>query len=81
MQILSLIWGILAFVCMLIAFIPFLGWMNWLVIPFSAVGLIISIVSIFITKRLKGLAIAGTVMCGLAVVLAVLRLIMGKGVI
>ena len=34
----SLIIGIVALICAAIAFIPFLGWANWLIIPLAVVG-------------------------------------------
>ena len=34
----SLIIGIIALICAAIAFIPFLGWANWLIIPLAVVG-------------------------------------------
>ena len=45
MQILSLVWGILAILGLGVAFVPCLGSLNWLNIPFAVVGLIISIVA------------------------------------
>ena len=42
MQILSLVWGILAILGLGIAFVPCLGSLNWLNIPFAVVGAIIS---------------------------------------
>lgn len=82
MQVLSLVWGILAFIGLVIAFFPCLGSLNWLNIPFSVIGLIISIIAL--TKSPpdnKTLAIIGTVLCGLAVVAGTVRLIMGAGVV
>ncbi|MBM3892308.1 MAG: hypothetical protein FJ388_24600 [Verrucomicrobia bacterium] len=82
MQVLSLIWGILAIVGMLIAFLPCLGSLNWLNIPFSVIGLIISIIALVTTKEgKKGSSIAGLVLCGIAVVFGLLRLILGGGVV
>ena len=79
MQVLSLIWGILAVIAMVIAFLPFLGWLNWLVVPFSAIGLIVSIVATAIAKRERGLAIAGIVCCSVAILLGSIRLTLGGG--
>ena len=45
MQMLSLVWGMLSMVGLGIAFLPCLGSLNWLNIPFAIVGLIISIVA------------------------------------
>ena len=38
MGLISIVWGIFALVWMLLAFIPLLGWANWLMIPFAACG-------------------------------------------
>ena len=42
MQVLSLLWGILAIVGMVVGFFPCLGSLNWLNIPFAGVGIIVS---------------------------------------
>lgn len=34
----SLIIGIVALVCVAVAFIPLLGWLNWLIIPLAVIG-------------------------------------------
>jgi hypothetical protein len=34
----SLIIGIVALVCAAVAFIPLLGWLNWLIIPLAVIG-------------------------------------------
>jgi hypothetical protein len=80
MQILSLVWGILAILGLGIAFIPCLGSLNWLNIPFAVVGAIISY-----TARSQpgsqGAATAGLVMNVVAIVLGVLRLMLGGGIL
>jgi len=82
MQALSLVWGILAIVGMFVAAFPCLGSLNWLNIPFSFVGLIISVITVVTTKEQnKGKAIAGIVLCGIAVLLGGLRLILGGGIL
>src|SRR5262249_22255616 len=43
MQVLSLIWGLLALLGMFIGIIPCLGALNWLNIPFAVAGLIVSL--------------------------------------
>ncbi|HMS65174.1 MAG TPA: hypothetical protein PKD83_07970 [Ignavibacteria bacterium] len=83
MQIISLIWGILAVIGMLIGFIPCLGAYNWINIPFAAVGLIISIIAAINADPLdsKSSATAGIVMCGFAVVFGIIRLMLGGGLL
>lgn len=82
MQVLSLVWGILAILGMLVAFFPCVGWMNWFNIPFSGVGLIIGIIALAqAPPEKKGMAVAGTVLCAIAVVLGAIRLILGGGIV
>ena len=79
---LSLVWGILAIVGMIVGFFPCLGSLNWLNIPFSVIGLIISIVSVVTSKEAKkGGGIAGIVLCAVAVLFGFIRLIAGGGVL
>ena len=79
MQILSLIWGILAICGMFIATIPLLGWLNWANIPFAIIGLIISIIAVTTAKRGRGMGIAGLVLCCIAIVWGAIRLKVGLG--
>lgn len=82
MSILALIWGILAILGLMVAFIPCLGSLNWLNIPFSGVGLIIGILAV--SKEppgQKGMATVGIVLCGLGVALGVVRLLLGGGIL
>ncbi len=82
MQVLSLVWGILAFLGMFIGFIPCLGSLNWINIPFSGVGLVVSIITLVTTKdQKKGLVIAGLVLCAIAAAFGTIRLILGAGVV
>jgi hypothetical protein len=82
MQVLSLVWGILSIFGMLIAFFPCLGSLNWLNIPFSVIGLVVSIISLTTTKETsKGMSIAGVVLCAVAVIFGGIRLIAGAGVL
>jgi hypothetical protein len=67
MQILSLVWGILALSGMFVAFFPCLGSLNWINTPFSFTGLIISLVALVTTNETqKEMSIAGIVCCGVA---------------
>lgn len=82
MQILSLAWGILALLGFLVAFIPCLGALNWLNIPFAVIGLILSIIA-FLKEApgRRGLSAAGIVLCAIAVLIGAKRLIIGGGVL
>ena len=59
MKTVSLVLGIVSIVGMFIGLIPFLGCINWGVIPIAVVGLIISIVAVASEKEDRGLGIAG----------------------
>ena len=80
MQVLSLIWGILAILGLGIAFIPCLGSLNWLNIPFAAVGVVISIVAKSKPGQ-QGAATVGMVLNVIAIVLGVIRLVLGGGIL
>ncbi len=82
MQFISLIWGIISIAGMLVGFIPCLGAYNWINIPFAAVGLIISIISIVNAKpgESKGSGTAGLIMCLGALIFGAIRLAMGGGI-
>lgn len=72
MKILGLILGILSGLGMLLAFIPLLGWLNWINIPFAIFGLIISA----LVKSNSGM-----VLCATAIIFGMIRLMLGGGII
>jgi hypothetical protein len=67
----SLIIGAVALLCALVAFIPLLGWANWLIIPLAMIGAGIGMVSRGNAGRNLNLFV---------IVVAVLRLILGHGI-
>ena len=82
MQVLSLVWGILALIGMIIGFVPCLGALNWLNIPFAGVGAIVSGIAVGTSKdsnRVAGLT--GLVCCGIALVFGMIRLALGGGIL
>jgi hypothetical protein len=81
MQIVSLTWGILALVGMLVGFVPFYGALNWLLIPFAGVGAIVSAVAAGTAPPdvSKGKSIAGLICCGIATIFGLIRLVVGLG--
>jgi hypothetical protein len=68
----SLIIGIVALVCAAIAFIPLLGWANWLIIPLAVIGAGIGQVSGSNTGRNLNL---------LVIVVGIVRLMIGGGIL
>jgi len=82
MQALALAWGILALLGMFVAFIPCLGALNWINIPFAIIGIIIGAVALAGAGNApKGAAVAGLVCSGIAALFGIIRLIMGGGVL
>jgi hypothetical protein len=82
MGLISLIWGIVAMLWMILALIPLLGWGNWFLIPFAAVGAIIAAIGIALTSPEKrGRAKTGLVLNGIVIVVGIFRLTLGGGVI
>ena len=82
MGVISILWGIVAMVWMMLALIPVVGITNWLLIPFAAIGAIIAAIGIALTSREKrGRAKAGLVLNGIVIVVATLRLGMFGGLL
>jgi len=82
MGLVSVLWGIFAMLWMLLALVPLLGWGNWFVIPFAAVGAIIAAIAMaFTTPANRGRAKTGLVLNVIVMVVAVIRLHLGGGII
>ena len=83
MQSVSLIWGLLSLVGMLIAFVPFYGSLNWLLIPFAVSGTIVSAIALGMAPADAGTGkgIAGLISCGIAAIFGLIRLVVGFGVV
>jgi len=80
MPTLALLWGIASLIGMAVGFLPCLGALNWLNIPFAAVGLVVSLVA-GAKPGPNPAARAGAIMCAIAIVVGVIRLILGGGVL
>ena len=75
----GIILGIIAALFVLFSLIPFMGIMNVISIPLLIIGLILGILGIVKKeKEKKGTSIAGTVICGLFLIIALARV--GGGV-
>jgi hypothetical protein len=82
MGLISLLWGIVAMVLMLVGLIPLLGWANWIIIPFACIGALIAAIGVLFTSSGKrGRAMTGLILNAIVIVVAVTRLSMGGGVI
>jgi len=79
MGIAGMVIGIISMVMMCIALVPFLGWINWGVIPLAIVGLIVNTIAIAINNY-RGVGIAGAVLCLIALIGGNIRLLIGCGI-
>ena len=72
LNIASLIIGCVALVLAVLAFLPLLGWANWLIIPLAIIGAAVGIAS---------RSNAGRNLNFFVIVVAVLRLMLGGGIL
>ena len=72
LNLLSILIGLVALVLTAIAFIPLLGWANWFIIPIAVVGLAIGML---------GRGKAGRNLNLVAIIVGVLRLMLGGGIV
>ena len=68
----SLIIGVIAFLGALVAFLPLLGWLNWLIVPLAIIGAGVGMISRSNAGRNLNL---------LVIVIGVLRLMLGGGIL
>ena len=71
-NVVSLIIGAVALVCTAVAFIPLLGWANWLIVPLAVIGAGIGAMSSSTSGRNLNLVV---------IVIGVLRLMLGGGIL
>src|SRR3546814_17626357 len=82
MGLISLLWGIVAMIWMIVALIPLLGWGNWFLIPFAAVGAIIAPIGVLFTAPdNRGRAKTGLELHGRVLGVAVGRTGQGAGIV
>ena len=72
LNLVSLIIGVVVLLCAVVAFIPFLGWANWLIIPLAVLGAGIGQVSASNGGRNLNLFV---------IVVGIIRLMLGGGII
>jgi hypothetical protein len=70
-NIVSVIIGFVALLCALVAFIPLLGWLNWLIIPLAIIGAGVGMISRGSAGRNLNLFV---------ILIAVVRLALGGGI-
>lgn len=72
LNLVSLIIGAVALVCAVVAFVPLLGWLNWLIIPLAIIGAGVGVVSKSNGGRNLNLFV---------IVVGVIRLMLGGGIL
>ena len=72
LNLVSLIIGVVALICAAIAFVPLLGWANWLIIPLAVLGAGIGQVSAGNSGRNLNLFV---------IVVGIVRLMLGGGIL
>jgi hypothetical protein len=68
----SLIIGVVALILAVIAFIPFLGWANWLIVPLAIIGAVVGMISRGTAGRNLNLFV---------IVIGIVRLMLGGGIL
>ena len=68
----SLIIGFVALICAMVAFLPLLGWLNWLIIPLAIIGAAVGLISRGTAGRNLNLFV---------ILLAIFRLMLGHGIL
>jgi len=74
MQIISLVLGVVSVIIMCVAFIPLLGWLNWINIPLAVIGLVLGVIGVTIIRFGRAIGIAGIVLCLIAILFGALKL-------
>ena len=69
-NVVSLIIGVVALLCAIVAFLPLLGWLNWLIIPLALIGAGVGVVSKSNSGRNLNLFV---------IVVGIVRLMLGGG--
>lgn len=72
LNLVSLIIGVVALLCAVVAFIPLLGWLNWLIIPLAIIGAGVGLISRGTAGRNLNLFV---------IVIAFIRLSLGGGLL
>lgn len=82
MPALSLVWGLLAFIGMMIGFFPILVFLNWLNLPFAVAGLAVGVVLLARSGPAdRAPHFTGIACCALAVAIGVVRLAVANSAI
>jgi len=72
LNLVSLLIGLVALICAVIAFLPLLGWANWLIIPLAVIGAAVGLASRSNAGRNLNLFV---------IIVGVVRLMLGGGLL
>ena len=72
--------GIVAICVFVIALVPCFGCINWLNIPFAVVGAIVNII-VIAQGNSPQKNITALILCGIAIVIGAIRLVLGAGIV
>ena len=72
LNVVSLIIGVVALILAVVAFLPLLGWANWLIIPLAMIGAVVGMASRGTTGRNLNLFV---------IVVGIIRLMLGGGIL
>jgi hypothetical protein len=80
MPALSVVWGVVAFLAMLITLLPPLQPLNWVVLPLAALGVLLNLL-VVIRRPSRGhpLGLAGLTAAGVALVISIVRATINPG--
>jgi hypothetical protein len=79
-QVLTLVWGGIAFTAMAIGLLPVLYYLNWFTVPFAGIGIILSLAALILLRgRREAYPLAGLTCSVIAMIVGVLRLRGGFG--
>lgn len=76
----TLLFAILALLCAVIGLIPLLGLLEWIAVILAVLAFIIGIIGVVVKKQ-KGGAVAGLIISIIVLFMAIIRLIVGGGIL
>ena len=81
MGIFTFIISVVSIILTLIAFIPLLGWLNWIFIPLSVISLILNVIAYNVNTGFKQLAKTGMMISAIALAIGIFRLSLFGGIL
>ncbi len=81
MPLLTLVWGVLAYVAMVIGLVSAMRGLNWFTVPFAGLGIVLSLAALAAWRRRRDATPVAALVCNLiALVIGLLRLWGGAGI-